>query len=391
MRSIDRFAGIPLCWLVGLSLKIFRFNSQVAPVSEWNTILVIKFFGMGSLLLSTPFLATLRRYRSDAKIVYLTFDGNRELLDRLTEPDMKLTISTTSARSFLVDTLRLLRTLRRLHIDAVFDLEFFSKFSTLISSLSGAPIRVGFALPTIWRKINLTHPVPLEHSAHATSLFMHQLTQFGIRENRSLPLTKLNSSSAEKDSMQRKLGLRTDGGTIITMNINAGQTSLERRWSPDRFMEVATQLKDATAAVRFFFTGTTPEFGYVEDALDRHPSLRSYSMNCAGLLTVGELIALFERTSVFLTNDSGPLHVAGSVGTPVVALFGPESPQLYGPLGTSRIIYKKITCSPCLNVYNAKLFVCPYDAKCMKEISTAEVLAAVRSFLPELQPEHVRC
>lgn len=388
MRSIDRFAGIPLCWLVGLLLKIYHPKSDGKPISEWNTILVIKFFGMGSLLLSTPFLAGLRRHRPNARIVYLTFAGNQELLDRLTEPDLKLTISTTSAQSFLVDSFRLIRTLRRLHIDAVFDLEFFSKFSTLISSLSVAPIRVGFSLPTIWRKINLTHPVPLENSAHATSLFLHQLSEFGIGENRIAPLTMLNSSPAERESMQQKLRLRTEDSTVITININAGQTSLERRWSPDRFIEVAAQLKEAMGAVRFFFTGTAQEFGYVDDALDRKPSLRSHSMNSAGLLTLGELIALFERTSVFLTNDSGPLHIAVSVGTPVVALFGPESPQLYGPLGTSRIIYKNIACSPCLNVYNAKLFVCPYDAKCMKEISTGEVLAAVRSLLPELQPEH---
>ena len=154
-------------------------------------------------------------------------------------------------------------------------------------------------------------------------------------------------------------------------------------------MDVAATLTERSDSLRLFFTGSTGEFSYVKAALDLYPQLHSVSMNCAGLLTVGELIALFERTAVFLTNDTGPMHLAASVGTPVVALFGPESPEFYAPAGTTRVIYKRISCSPCLNVYNAKLFVCPYNARCMKEISVAEVLEAVRSLLPAFQPAQV--
>lgn len=390
MRSIDRFVGIPLCWLVGLLLKVFRRTPAMGPAHDLNTILVIKFFGMGSILLSRPFLTTLRRTNLDARIVYLSFAGNRELLERFAEVDITLAISTDTLWSFLSDSLLVIRTLQRMSVDVAFDLEFFSKFSTLLSSLSGAAIRVGFSLPTVWRKINLTHPVPLAHSTHVKNLFLHQLAQCGIETNPATPASTLASTSAEQESMEKKLHLDADGSTIIAININAGQASLERRWSPDRFMEVATQLTKEAGPLRIFLTGSSGEFRYVEDARRRHPALLSSSMNCAGLLTLGELIALFERTAVFLTNDSGPMHLAASVGTPVVALFGPESPQFYGPAGTSRIIYKRIACSPCLNVYNAKLFVCPYDARCMKEIPTTEVLEAVRSLLPEFQTERSR-
>jgi ADP-heptose:LPS heptosyltransferase len=115
--------------------------------------------------------------------------------------------------------------------------------------------------------------------------------------------------------------------------------------------------------------------------------LLPHTLNCAGLLTLDEFIALVERSSLFLTSDSGPMHIAASVGTPVVALFGPESPHFYGPLGHSHVIYKGIACSPCLNIYNAKLFVCPFRARCMSEIPVHEVVAAARRLLPAFSSE----
>jgi ADP-heptose:LPS heptosyltransferase len=75
------------------------------------------------------------------------------------------------------------------------------------------------------------------------------------------------------------------------------------------------------------------------------------------------------------------MHIAAAVGTPVVGLFGPESPKFYGSHGDVANVYKAIACSPCLNFYNAKLFTCPFNARCMQEISTTEVLAAANSLL----------
>jgi ADP-heptose:LPS heptosyltransferase len=79
------------------------------------------------------------------------------------------------------------------------------------------------------------------------------------------------------------------------------------------------------------------------------------------------------------------MHIAGAVGTPVVALFGPESPVLYGPPGDARVMYKSLSCSPCLTVYNAKQFVCPFNARCMKEIGVEEVASAAGEFLSSSQ------
>ena len=383
MRTIDRFAGIPLCWITGiwLSLSDRRYTPQ--PSATLSSVLVMKFFGLGSLLLSTPFLSALRRFHPDTKIIYLTFESNRTLLDRLPQPDIRLTISTASARSFLRTAISALRTIRRKNVQVVFDLEFFSKFSTLVSALSRSPVRVGYELPARWRRMNLTHPVPLEHAAHVTEVFLNQLKAVVPSGIACPPVTSLGATHAERISMQQKLSLGANGARVISVNINAGATSYERRWDPRRFVSLVNTIRARDAHSRFFFVGSRHERSYVEHALQHDPDLRACATNCAGDLTLGELIALLQRSEFLLTNDSGTMHIAAAAGTRVVALFGPESPRLYGPSGISRVIYKAIPCSPCLNVYTAKLFACPYDAQCMKEILVEEVVEAVEQIRSE--------
>ncbi len=374
MRRVDRFLGVPLCWCTGLLAHIPGFKRTERRT---QTFLVIKFFGLGSILLSTPFLSLLRSTYPHARILYLSFAGNKEVLERLPQSSASFTISTQSPIAFCRDTLSVLGRLSREHIDVVFDLEFFSKFSTLISTLTRAPIRVGYDLPTLWRRKNLTHPVTLNHSDHVVDVFLHQLSALNIIPDKQAAIYSLSPSPAERESTNRKLNLQTSNSRVICVNMNAGAASLERRWPGNRFIEVLQKLANQYPVFRFVCIGNEQEREYVQQYLDTAPELQDRVTNCAGMLTLGELAALLEHSVLLLTNDTGPMHVAASLGTPMVALFGPESPGFYGPRGNMKIIYKSLACSPCLNIYNAKLFECPYDAKCMREISTTEVFTAV--------------
>jgi ADP-heptose:LPS heptosyltransferase len=240
---------------------------------------------------------------------------------------------------------------------------------------------VGFSLPARWRSLNLTHGIPFDHTIHVSALFVEQLSPFEFDPAGDPDFPVLRSTAEERQSMRRKLSLGENGCTVVTINMNAGQTSLERRWPPERFTEVARKLAAGPGRVRFLFTGSAGERAYIDSALEAEPLLAACSTNCAGILSLGEFIAALEVSSVFLTNDSGPMHIAAAVGTPTVALFGPESPHFYGPLRNASIIYKQISCSPCLNVYTAKLHLCPFNARCMREITVEDVLASLRPIL----------
>lgn len=378
MRALDRFIGIPLCIVTGIISSMGRGARRRSGLPEECTILVIKLFGLGSVLLSTPFLDSLRRSRPKSRIIYLTFEDNLDLLARLPQPDVRLAISTSSLRTFLISTYSALRNLRRERVRVVFDLEFFSKFSTFLSVLSGARIRTGFALPTFWRRSNLTHSVEIDRTAHVTEVFLSQLEQFGITSGQEIILTKVRASVLEKNVMEQTLGLGTNGYAVLCVNINAGVTSLERRWPKERFEKLLQLIIADQPATRIFLTGSSAERAYVQSLMDL-PGLSGNLVNCAGLLSFGEFVALLERSSILITNDSGPMHLASSVGTTVVALFGPESPRLYGPLGKHAVLYANLACSPCLNMYNAKMFVCPYDQECMRSIEAEQVYQSIRS------------
>ena len=387
MRTVDRFAGIPLCWLAAIWRSLHRSQHEI-HADKIRTILIIKFFGMGSIILTTPMLTRLFERFPQAHVFYLSFAPNAELLRRLPFALTPLAIRTDSIGHFVKDTFLALKSIRQANVDIVFDLEFFSKFSTLVSSLSGARHNIGYALPTFWRERNLTHAVPLDRTGHVTAVFLHQLAIVGVLPAQVPPLARLNCLETETLSMQRKLGLSTNGVETYVVNINAGATAPERRWPHGRFIEVTRYLHRQDPSARIFFIGATEDYEYVADALAIAPDLRGAVANCAGLLSIGELIALLRRSRFLLTNDSGPMHLASAAGTRVIALFGPESPQFYGPRDEAQVLYKQIACSPCLNMYNAKLFVCPYNARCMREITVDDVIGTLPPLKHQRRPRH---
>ncbi|HUR26849.1 MAG TPA: glycosyltransferase family 9 protein, partial [Planctomycetota bacterium] len=93
--------------------------------------------------------------------------------------------------------------------------------------------------------------------------------------------------------------------------------------------------------------------------------------------------ALLARCAVFVTNDSGPMHLAAALGTPTVGLFGPETPLLYGPLGARvKALYRPPACSPCINVHDNKVASCIWGfPQCLVALDVGEVHAAARAFL----------
>jgi ADP-heptose:LPS heptosyltransferase len=171
---------------------------------------------------------------------------------------------------------------------------------------------------------------------------------------------------------------------IICVNPNAGITSLDRRWDGNRFSRVIEILHAENPALLFCLIGSEEERGYVEAILSGLKDAAHNALNVAGLLTFQELVELFSFSRILITNDSGPLHAAAAVGLPTIALFGPESPAFYGPLGNKTVnLYAGLSCSPCLNAYDAKVFKCPINAQCMKEISVDQVVEASRFLLTE--------
>jgi len=377
MRAIDRYAGVFLCWVVGLPVYLTSSGRQEPLPLEPKRILVIKFFGLGSIVLATPALSALRERYPEAHIEFLSFEGNKELLERYPVVDAVHIVRTSSAGKFLRDTWSVVRTLRKRKFDVVFDFEFFSKYSTLMSTLTGSRHRVGFSLPTRWRALHLTQQVPIRKDEHVAYSFSRQIAL--LRGAHALPgIVAPRTDRADAFSLAAKLPL--NGRPVIAVNVNAGETFIERRWPGERFASLLASMAEEVPH-DFYFIGLAHERERI-DRVIAQSGIQRRCYNVAGMLSLGELCEFFRRCDLLISNDSGPVHLAAAIGLRTVALFGPETPSFYGPLSTVAVtVAKSIPCSPCMNVYAAKTFRCPYDAACMKAITTDDVKLAVEGIL----------
>ena len=141
---------------------------------------------------------------------------------------------------------------------------------------------------------------------------------------------------------------------------------------PDRFAEVAELVSNGSKAKWVLF-GTTNDAAAGETIAAK---LGDSCVNRIGQTTLDELISELRDCRALLTNDTGTMHLAALLGVPVVAIFGSTEPQLTGPLGDGHIVLRRhVECSPCF------LRECPIDFRCMKEVTTQEVVNAMKSIL----------
>jgi heptosyltransferase-2 len=154
-----------------------------------------------------------------------------------------------------------------------------------------------------------------------------------------------------------------EGKPLIGMNPGATY-GLAKCWTPDRFGELGKRLAEKWQA-RILLFGKEEERPIAHE-IQRH--LGAKGIDLTGKTSLLQLAALLERCALLVTNDTGTMHVATAVGTPVVALFGSTPPHITGPWGDDHVVVKKdVDCSPCWKR------VCPTDHRCMELITVDEV------------------
>jgi len=387
MRSVDHWVGLPLCFglgaLVGLKHRLWPRPER--PIRERGTLVVVKFFGLGSIIEATPLLAGIRRRYPNARLAFLTFATNEPLLRRLGLCTDIRVIRTRSPLNFVTDTLGTLLWMRRQDVDAIVDLEFFSKFSSLITVLGGARRRIGYHLNAFWRRSLLTDPVYFNYFHHITDVFAQAGRHIDVTiDDPTLTAGPVDDAARRRvDETLRERGW-SDGERLVGVNVNAGDMSLERRWPPERFVDLIEALLARHPDVRILLTGSPSERAYIGTITERlKESTRARVLVTAGLWSLDEFIASFERMAVFVTNDSGPMHIAAAQGAPLVSLWGPGRPEFYAPrVPRHEIIYESYPCSPCLYMFTTfEGMWCRHEGWCMQAIAHAPVLAAVERLL----------
>jgi heptosyltransferase-2 len=390
---VDRIVGGPLAWGLNFAAralgKLLHRNHSVAS-EDVRTIVIAKYVGMGSILEATPLIRTLKTGFPRARIIFVTGASCRSLAERLEHVDAIITIDDRSISRVVVGSLTAIVTLIRARVDLYFDLELYSTYGSIMALLSLTRNRVGFYRESAEHKIGIyTHLMYFNTRCPIRYIYL----QLG-RAVRCAPvepdgLGKLRVDDADRQEMATLLAARGIGQQpYLVINPNASDLMIERRWPAGRFAALIGQLT-TRLNLPVLLIGSPYERAYVARIVELLGGGESARVqNLAGALSLGGLLALLERARCLITNDTGPMHMAWALGTPVVCLFGPVDPAHYGWLGTNvEIVYHRVYCSPCL--HETEEPPCRGDNICMQRIEVGPVLAAIQRILAGTVPNHL--
>jgi ADP-heptose:LPS heptosyltransferase len=386
MRVVDKSLGGLLCRIIALlrwlcRRHIRRVDHPASPEPDGvRDILVIKFLGLGSILQATPLFEALRRRYPQARITLLTFKANRALRDLNIGVDVIETVDTSRLWRFVGSNLGALWRLRRTRFDLVLNLEFFATYAALMTALLRKRFALGFGGFANYRNSFFHDFVSYDSGQHVQQKFLAFARRLGYT-GPTPPLARLRveqpASVVAAIERRENFTLASDDYSVM-VNINTGEMAPHRRWPVDHFRDVVERLLDRPG-VRCVLIGGPGDRASV-DRFQAELSRPDKVVNLAGRISIPELVALMQVSDLYLGNDSGPLHFAACVGLPVLALFGPESPEVYGPPVTPRntVLYRAEPCGPCLNVYTDKHTRCGENV-CLKRIQPGEVLHALET------------
>lgn len=395
MRWIDRRIGTPLCAIASLLLRIvglFRPGNAGRP----RRVLFIELSEMGTTILAAPAMRKARETLG-AELFFVIFKknvGSLELLQTFPAANV-FTIRDDSLLHLALDSLSFLIWTRRKRIDTAIDLELFSRFTALLTGLCGAQRRVGFYRfhnEGLYRGEMLTHRVSYNPHIHIALNLLSLVNALIVGEKQTpyaktlvededltvaLPKPSPGQLQEMAGKLQAFIGRAPGDGPILLVNPNASELLPHRSWMPERYAELIRRVLAHDERCAVVITGSPSEAPEAAQ-LAQQGGARCYSL--AGQTELAELPALYAQSTAMVTNDSGPSHFAAASGLPTIVLFGPETPKLYQPLGTSQAIYAGLACSPCVSASNHRKTACDNNV-CMQAIGVELVFREVAAVL----------
>jgi ADP-heptose:LPS heptosyltransferase len=226
--------------------------------------------------------------------------------------------------------LRFIQQIRTTHSDVLIDFQG-GNTSSLVTLLSGASYRISNSAARKPYVYNAKIDLPV--GKHKVQSYTEIVLAIGAHvEDTNF---RLHASELRRDSLESTLGLHGITANKPIVSIHAGAGIIQRQWTTEGFVEVADWLSGRGYQV--IFVGAGRDLDKIHAVMSA-VNLKAY--NLGDKLSLGELMALFEMSSLFLGNDSGPMHLAAAIGTPVVALFGPGDDRRWGPLSPNSIVLR---------------------------------------------------
>ena len=367
---------------------------------NFRRILLIKLSAVGDVVHTIPVLNKLRRRYPDARIDWLVTPAIAELLRH--HPGISNVIEFTRSDwkhpwrwSTYVNSLRLAARLKANDYELVVDMH--GQLRTALATLAtGAAVRIGFDRPRakVWQASERILPANarrhawkgaregswLAYTHHMTvpTLDLHAVDRY-LSVGRMLGLDAEPADfsfpvpRAASERIAHLLGRHGAGANLLTMA--AGTIWETKHWRTEGFAEVARHFMRRGHSVVLF--GSARE----RAACQAVAALAPGAINLAGETSLSEMAELIRRSTICLTNDSGPMHMAVALDRPVVSIFGPTDELWIGPYRRpSAVVRANLACAPC---YLRVLSRCPHGHACMQQVSAAAVIERIERTLAD--------
>jgi len=400
IRRLDKYFGSLFCLLCTIAEKIRVFfrrpSGRYIPPSK---ILFIKLTEQGSTVLAYPAFRRAAELVGKDNIYLLVLKENREIVDimGIFPPSNIIEIDGSSWISIITSTFRFLSAAKKERIQAVVDMEFFSRTSAVLAYLSGASYRSGLHLfggEGPYRGDLFTHRLVFNPHLHTRALFLclTEALRHAPPENKgpvqcAIPgfaefLFEFFAGNGEKRALLKKIELRAGqpiGKPIVLLNPKLSDPLPARRWPRERFITLGNMLRKRFPGMISIIIGDYTE-------RESHAAIASEiqgAISLAGHTSLRELLTLFCVSDILITSDSGPAHFASLTPISSVVLFGPETPLRFG---TDKVndrtinVRPHLTCSPCITVFNQRKPLCG-DGACTASISVEEIYANAERLL----------
>ncbi|MCE5217206.1 glycosyltransferase family 9 protein [bacterium] len=354
-------------------LRPFYLHARTGTPSP-SSILAIKLCCLGDGILAVPALRALKTRWPEARLTMLCTTRDVDAFRRLNFIDDLVLLPVSGLggpRELLaggVEALRILRRVRAARPELAVDLDLYYRATPVLAYLSGAPLRVGFDTPGFDRAGLFTHSVVRDPDRWELECFLEVVAAAGAHsEDRQLefPLSEENLTSAR--GILQEAGVE---GPYIAMCPGSSRNWPQKQWPAERFAEVAQWAADSHE-MSVVIVGAS-----YEQEIGEHVADASRAVNLAGRTSLVETAAILSTARALVTNDTGPMHLACALGTPVVAVFGPTNERKWGPRGPQDQVVLDDEC-PCRPCYTDSYMPDCQDRRCLERIPAQRVIEAL--------------
>lgn len=338
-------------------------------------LLIVRLSALGDIVHALPVLGAIREAHPDAEIDWAVDARYEAVLDLVAGPLGRVVVRAPEAgrsanRVAFADGVRgwlaAARELRRRHYDAALDLQGLLK-SAALARASGARRVIGFDRAGLRERHAawfLTDRVPTDGRAHVVRKNLGVVSALGITPPAVVRMPIVVPASAVADAVVESSA--GTGGRFVVLNPGGGWPN--KRWEPARFGELAARIQEYLGLPSWIVWGPGDEDLAGEVVAQSRGAARQ-----APATALGDVLALASRAALFVSGDTGPLHLAAAVGTPIVALFGPTWPHRNGPWDDGDEVISR---APACGCHHKRQ--CLRERRCLDDISVDNVFGAVQ-------------